>query len=76
MLLPHLESLDLSNNKITNIEPVANLKSKHLKTILLQKNKIESLEDFIDKNKLKFEELVMLRIDGNPVAENKKQTNK
>ena len=76
MLLPHLEFLDLSNNQITDVAPVANLKSKYLKTILLQKNKINSLKDFIDKkNKKLIEQLIMLRVDENPVASDKKQIN-
>ena len=70
MILPHLENLDLSNNEIEEVKPVASLKSKHLKMILLQENKIKTLKDFNDKN-VKFDELEMLRVDKNPIKEDK-----
>ena len=46
MLLPHLELLNLSNNEIEDVEPVANLKSKNLRIIQLQDNKIKNLDFF------------------------------
>ena len=70
MILPHLENLDLSNNEIEEVKPVASLKSKHLKMILLQENKIKTLKDFNDKN-VRFDELEILRVDKNPIKEDK-----
>ena len=68
MLLPHLEYLDLSNNEIGDVKPVATLKSKHLRIILLQDNYIKSLEPFKDKE-VNFEELIYLRVDNNKFNE-------
>ena len=62
MILPFLEFLNLSDNEIQNIEPVANLKSKNLQYIFLQKNQIEEIEPF---SKSYFPALKILRVEGN-----------
>jgi len=64
MLLPHLEILNLSDNYIINIEPVARILSENLKEILLNKNVIEEIESFEDSN---FPELEALHVDNNKI---------
>ena len=62
MILPFLEFLNLSNNKIKNIEPIANLKSSNLQYIFLQVNQIEDIGPF---SKSYFPALKLLRVEGN-----------
>jgi Leucine-rich repeat (LRR) protein len=64
MLLPHLELLNLSNNQIANIEPVANILSKNLYDIYLQHNQIENIKPLLNA-KFSIESLEVLRIDNN-----------
>ena len=65
MFLPHLESIDLSCNKIKNITPLAKLYSKKLSIILLENNLIEDLGPFLDSN---FPSLKILKVINNNSA--------
>ena len=62
MILPFLDFLNLSDNEIQNIEPVANLKSKNLQYIFLQINQIKNIEPF---SKSYFPALKILRVEDN-----------
>lgn len=62
MLLPNLEIIDLSRNKIENIEPVSNLLSKKLSNIQLQYNSIKDFEPFMHSN---FPSLIILNVINN-----------
>ena len=65
MLLPHLEMINLSNNKIIKIKSVADLQSTYLCEIYLQNNEIEDLGPFLNS---RFDYLKMFRVDGNKKA--------
>ena len=65
MLLPHLEIINFSDNKIEEISPIANLLSKSLSEIYIQNNKIKTLGPFLNSN---FRFLEIFRVDGNPDA--------
>ena len=65
MLLPYLEHLDLSYNQIDDVKPVANLKSKNLRLIFLQNNKIEKLSPFKFFDDKQIGVLETLRVDKN-----------
>ena len=65
MFLPHLESIDLSCNKIKNITPLSKLYSKKLSIILLENNLIEDLGPFLDSN---FPSLKILKVINNNSA--------
>ena len=67
MLLPHLETIDLSNNKIEDIKPVANLACEYLNEIYLHNNQIEDLGPFLEPN-FNLDNLEFLRVDGNKKA--------
>ena len=62
MLLPHLEIINFSDNKIIDILPIANLLSDKLSEIYLQNNKIDDLGPFLNSN---FPLLKIFRVDGN-----------
>ena len=62
MILPHLEYLNMSNNQIENIEPIAELNSKKLKEICLQENEIKDVSSLL---KSEFPDLERLRLEKN-----------
>ena len=64
MLLPHLEVLNLSDNEIIDIQPVANLLSKNLNEISLQYNQIKNIKPFLEP-KFSVDSLEIMRIDNN-----------
>ncbi len=47
MILPFLEYIDLSENEIEDICPIAELKSPKLKIIFLFRNRIKNIESFL-----------------------------
>ena len=65
MLLPHLEIINFSDNKIEEISPIANLLSKGLSEIYIQNNEIKTLGPFLNSN---FRFLEIFRVDGNSKA--------
>ena len=67
MILPNLEIIDLSRNKIENIEPVSNLLSKKLSNIQLQYNSIKDFEPFMHSN---FPSLIILNVINNKEGNN------
>ena len=64
MNLPFLEYIDLSNNHINDIEPLAELNCPELKEICLQNNEIEDISPFMKSN---FPKLERLRVDSNHI---------
>jgi Leucine-rich repeat (LRR) protein len=69
MILPYLEWIDLSDNKIQDITPLTKLKET-LKRIYLQNNQIKDIKPFLDSD---FPELEKLRIDSENLI--KKESN-
>ena len=65
MLLPYLEIINLSDNQIQNIQPVADLCSENLLEIYLHNNIIEDLGPFLNSH---FDHLEILRVDNNEKA--------
>ena len=61
----NLEVLKLKKNKINNIEPVKNLKSRNLKEIDLSQNKIEDLKPLQD---LETRKLKYLNLENNNIS--------
>ena len=62
MNLPHLEYINMSENQIKDIKPLAELNCKKLKEICLQNNIIEDFSVFLNSE---FPELETLRIENN-----------
>ena len=62
MILPYLEYLDMSDNQIEDIKPIADLKCTKLKEICLQNNKIKTIKHFENSC---FPDLEILRVENN-----------
>jgi Leucine-rich repeat (LRR) protein len=62
MILPYLEYLDMSDNIIEDIKPIADLKCEKLKEICLQNNKIKTIKHFENSY---FPDLELLRVENN-----------
>ena len=64
MDLPNLEYLNINDNEIEDIEPIAQINSNKLKEICLMNNNIKEISpDF----QLDYPKLERIRIEGNPL---------
>ena len=73
MVLPYLEYLDMSDNEIEDIKPIADLKCKKLKEICLQNNKIKTIKHFENSC---FPVLELLRVENNKFPKHAQENSK
>jgi hypothetical protein len=65
--LPLLKVLDLCENEISSLAPLANLQLKNLETLDISVNCISSFDEL--KHLAKFPSIKSIKIDGNPIAD-------
>lgn len=73
MILPYLEYLDMSDNIIEDIKPIADLKCEKLKEICLQNNKIKTIKHFENSY---FPDLDLLRVENNKFEKHAEENSK